>query len=884
VIPAVEVTRVKNGTNLVALIQSKGIDLKKKGRSWQGRCPFHADGKTPSLSVTPEKGLWKCFGCNAGGDAIRFLELHDKLNFREAAIRLGAKAVAPLRLRAVESAPTPTEAVKERMSAPALTPGLSKLLARVADFYRRAFEEDPRGAEYLKSRGIKDAATFEAFRVGLASGKLRETLPKEGEVGEQLRELGILSAGGTELFFGCIVVPLLDERGTVTGLYGRKIVAGEPRHLYLPGPRRGLVVPQAARTCKELIVTEGIIDGMSLWDAGYTNILPCWGVTGWTDSHREIVRREQVRELFICFDGDEPGREGAARLAEELRREGVRAVVVPLPEGKDINDVVRTGGAAAVEALLRAADPGVAERPSFPFHRSHHGYEKTAGGFRLNLSGRVYEVKGMGRSPTHLRCAVRAQAGARFHLDTLDLYNAKSRQAWVRACAGLFGIDAGTTEHDLRRVIEYAEAETASPTPQEAGAGLLATPDEEADAMAFLRRPDLLDQVVRDLDLAGYAGEEANKLLGYLACVSRKLDEPLSLLIQSRSAAGKSSLADVLVRLVPPEDVRRYTRVTDQALYYLDEDGLAHKILCIEEAAGAEGAAYSIRSLQSAKSLTVAVTTKDPQTGRMRTDEHTVKGPAMFLLTTTATEMDPETLSRFLMVTVDESDEMTARIHALQREGRTVDGLSRRHRGEAAIRRHHVAQRLLRPMPVVIPYAPLLKFPSKPLRTRRDHRKYLGLIEAVAFLHQHQRPNKEMIVDGEVVTYVEATLADLAAANKLARTVLERTLDELSAPARKLLGEIRHLCEEQAEGEVKPEYVFTRRDLKQKCGWSSWQLRVHLGELEREECIESLIGDRGHQYIYRLQVDEDGQPVALNLSTPEEISAAAKRIGIEVEP
>ena len=71
-IPAVEVSRVKNGTNLVALIQSKGIELKKKGRSWQGRCPFHADGKTPSLSVTPEKGLWKCFGCNAGGDAIRF--------------------------------------------------------------------------------------------------------------------------------------------------------------------------------------------------------------------------------------------------------------------------------------------------------------------------------------------------------------------------------------------------------------------------------------------------------------------------------------------------------------------------------------------------------------------------------------------------------------------------------------------------------------------------------------------------------------------------------------------------------------------------------------------------------------------------------------------
>jgi hypothetical protein len=185
---------------------------------------------------------------------------------------------------------------------------------------------------------------------------------------------------------------------------------------------------------------------------------------------------------------------------------------------------------------------------------------------------------------------------------------------------------------------------------------------------------------------------------------------------------------------------------------------------------------------------------------------------------------------------------------------------------------------------VVIPYAPLLKFPSKPLRTRRDHRKYLGLIEVVAFLHQHQRPNKEMVIDGEVVTYVEATLADLAAANKLARTVLERTLDELSAPARKLLGEIRRLCEEQAQGEVKPEYVFTRRDLKQKCGWSSWQLRVHLAELEREECIEPLMGSQGKQYTYSLTVDENGRPLQLDLSTPEEIVLAAKRAGIEVEP
>lgn len=92
-IAADEVARVKNGTDLVALIRGKGIELRRKGKSWQGRCPFHADGKTPSLSIVAERGLWKCFGCGAGGDAIRFLELHDKLNFREAVITLGRLTV-----------------------------------------------------------------------------------------------------------------------------------------------------------------------------------------------------------------------------------------------------------------------------------------------------------------------------------------------------------------------------------------------------------------------------------------------------------------------------------------------------------------------------------------------------------------------------------------------------------------------------------------------------------------------------------------------------------------------------------------------------------------------------------------------------------------------
>jgi DNA primase len=143
--------------------------------------------------------------------------------------------------------------------------------------------------------------------------------------------------------------------------------------------------------------------------------------------------------------------------------------------------------------------------------------------------------------------------------------------------------------------------------------------------------------------------------VGYLAAVSRKTDEPLSVLIQSRSAAGKSTLQDAVLSLVPDEDYVKYTRITDQALFYKDEDSLVHKILAIEEEVGMGGAAYSIRNIQSSKKITVAATGKDPGTGKMKTEEYTVNGPVAVMITTTAAELEGETASRFLFLTIDES-------------------------------------------------------------------------------------------------------------------------------------------------------------------------------------------------------------------------------------
>ncbi|MCP4722989.1 MAG: DNA primase, partial [Desulfobacteraceae bacterium] len=179
-----------------------------------------------------------------------------------------------------------------------------------------------------------------------------------------------------------------------------------------------------------------------------------------------------------------------------------------------------------------------------------------------------------------------------------------------------------------------------------------------------------------------------------------------------------------ILSLMPEEEYENYTRVTDQSLFYKEEDSLVHKILAIEEDVGMGGAAYSIRNIQSSGKITVATTGKDPGTGKMKTEDYTVKGPVAVMLTTTAADLDQETASRFVFLSIDESPNMTAAIHEKQRESRTLKGLVQKTKTKHIIKKHQNAQRLLKPIAVVNNFTKYLSYPCKFLVTRRDHEKY----------------------------------------------------------------------------------------------------------------------------------------------------------------
>ena len=403
--------------------------------------------------------------------------------------------------------------------------------------------------------------------------------------------------------------------------------------------------------------------------------------------------------------------------------------------------------------------------------------------------------------------------------------------------------------------------------------------DERKAALSLLKSPDLLNRLLTDFNQCGVVGEETNKLVGYLAAVSRKLDNPLAIIIQSTSAAGKSSLMDAVLAMMPEEDKVQYAAMTGQSLFYMGETDLKHKILAIVEEEGAHQASYALKLLQSEGELTIASTGKDPQTGRLETQEYRVEGPVMLFLTTTAIEVDDELLNRCLVLTVNEDREQTQAIHQLQRKRRTLAGLLAKQSKQDLLLVHRNAQRLLRPLAVVNPYAEQLTFLDDRTRTRRDHEKYLTLIESIALLHQYQRDVKTVQHHDQKISYIDVTIEDIEKANHLAHEILGRTLDELPPQTRRLLTLIHSMVTEQCKQQAieQSHYRFSRRDVRKHTGWSDTQLKIHLGRLADMEYL--VIHTNGHRQRYHYELLYQGQGEAgdtflMGLIEPDKLNSA----------
>ena len=776
------------------------------------------------------------------------------------------------------------------------------LLHQVTDFYHHTLLNAPEALAYLEKRGLHHPELVSYFKLGYGNRTLAYRLaPKKVKSGaavrSQLQQIGILRESGHEHFHGSLVVPVISPEGQIGELYGRKI--GDLRgsrtalHLYLPGPHRGVWNEAALASSASIILCESLIDAMSFWVAGQRHVTCTYGVNGLTADHFAAFKQYGVKQILIAFDNDQAGNDGAVKAAAVLAEAGPEVWRVVLPQGQDANsylcslaepereqafallvssaqpmgqmppavaeaeipaaEAVTTSSSAAGSSSSSSSSSSAQPVPGVVTERGDNGDVLVSIGTH---QWRVRGVPARGMKAAGVSLKVNAQildneSGVLF-ADTVDLLSSRSRQSYVRAAAAELGIPEESLRREPGQVL--LALEQLPPEAEKPAAAAELTETERAEALALLRDPHLVTRVTDDLATCGVAGESANLLAGYLAAVSRKLDRPLAVLIQSSSAAGKSSLMDAVQGLIPPEERLQYSAMTGQSLFYLGETNLQHKILAIAEEEGVRQAAYALKLLQSDGELTIASTGKDDATGNLVTKQYTVKGPVMLMLTTTAIDIDEELLNRCLVLTVNESREQTEAIHALQRHKQTLAGLLTETEKSRVTVLHQNAQRLLRPLNVVNPFAGELTFMSDKTRTRRDHMKYLTLIRSITLLHQYQREVKQVMHRGGRLDYIEVTRSDILLANQLAHDLLGRTLDELPPQTRKLLLLIQAMVTERSEEKqcAVSALRFTRRDIRDYTRWSDNQLKVHCLRLADMEYLLVHGGSRGHLLQYEL--------------------------------
>lgn len=730
-----------------------------------------------------------------------------------------------------------------------------------------------------------------------------------------LQQLGILRDSGHEHFRGCVVFPITaaDGSGQVVDIYGRKtrsdLRKDTPLHMHLSN--RGVWNIEAFKAADEIIICSSLFDALTFWNAGYRNATCTFDAL--TEDHLTAFREFSIKRALVMTEAIAPkllaagiecfllrlpfglsvndytlqvpdppkALEKIIRKAEWLGK-GQPTVAAP-PVGDDAcrndldneplddlekerdefdkDETDQPPSAAippAVEIISDATDavpPPIQSSPMPPAPQDIladvDGDEVT-----MRLGHRRYRVRGLLKNLSfdQLKVNILATTDQGFYVDTLDIYVARLRRQFTSQAAVELGVEEQTIKKDLGRVLlkleELQDQQISHATEPKAPAPLM-TPEEREAALQLLRDPKLLDRIVADFDVVG---ETTNKLVGYLAAVSRKLDQPLAIVIQSSSAAGKTSLMDAVLAFVPPEDQVKYSAMTGQSLFYMGETNLKHKILAIVEEEGAERAAYALKLLQSEGALTIASTGKDSTTGRMVTQEYKVEGPVMICLTTTSVKIDEELLNRCVVLSVNEDREHTKAIHQFQRRRQTLAGLLADHDRKETLTLHRNAQRLLRPLLVANPFAESLTFLDDKTRTRRDHLKYLTLIRAIALLRQYQRTAKTTVHNGQAVEYIEVTLDDIAVANRLACEALGRSVDELPPQTRRLLVLVDNMvtkaCQEKSIDRA--DHRFSRREIREFTGWGHTQLKLHLKRLEDMEYLLIHRGGRGQSFHYEL--------------------------------
>jgi predicted transcriptional regulator len=442
----------------------------------------------------------------------------------------------------------------------------------------------------------------------------------------------------------------------------------------------------------------------------------------------------------------------------------------------------------------------------------------------------------------------------------LDLYNDVQVEKLIRKTAERLEVGSTSLTKAVAEITSQLELYRlqqleARQTEKEVRKKIL-SPQEKEAAQEFLQQPNLMNVTNELIGKSGVIGEEANRLLMYIIFTSRKRNNPLHIISFGSSGAGKSHLQEKVAELIPEEDKVPSTSFTSNALYYMGEYDMQHKIILIEDMDGAEAVLYALRELISKHCIIKLVPQKDSK-GITKTIMFKVNGPVTVAGCTTQESIYEDNANRSFLIYIDESQAQDEAIMNYQR--RKSAGTINTEEEKQIKQLLQNTQRLLQPIAVRNPYAEFLKIPAEVFKPRRTNAHYLQFIEAVTFYHQYQREQYTDETTGEI--YINTTLEDIAAANELMKEVLLRKADELSGATRNYFEQLKEVLQQQKQT------AFTNKEVKQLLRLPISTIKRHNLELLQSGYLKRNESKQGKAYHYEISSYEEYKALQNRIAT-----------------
>jgi DNA primase catalytic core len=845
---------VKSQLSLVGICKDYGIDLIKRESDYVCLCPFHAESE-PSCTINPETNTFKCSGCSAYGDVIKFVQKRENLEFMPAlaklACMLGIDTLAPF----IDEG----DSTKRRPD---------RILDLAVEFYYRLLKDlmgrqDPVLGAFFRDRGI-DMESVDRFRIGFApfDNKLADFfLQSTGFHPGEVLSTGLINQYGSGDFYpffaNRIIFPFL-KNGRAVYLTGRSIDRTEPRYINLPAGElfeKTIYNSDALRSAaKDIYITEGIIDCILAEQMGLSAIALAGMAT-----NDDLAKQLIAKNVYIVFDNEESGvsQNGAEKLASDLLLKEKESRIVTLPRRPgftkvDLADFLLSEGKDRFLSLAKQA-PDLIDLRIQQAARENEGdrigfiHSEI---FPLICHPQIGEMK-------RVNYLLRIRDELKLETDmfiALKKEAAKSRKAWQ-------------SDHPVEILTERSHELTAQ---------------EREDAVRYLKDPNLVQNLVADIRKIGILGEDSNALALYLFSLTRKSDKPISAVVFGDSSAGKSYLVNSICSLIPKEDLLILSSASTRSFEHASEEMLKHKFIVVQEIEGMEEVEPIIRIMQSEGRLSRLVPVKNEVTDKYESMHKDVECPACIITTTTRDRVHPENSTRIFELSVNQSPEQTAQIHDLLRQ-KVTEEWAAIEKERALVRATHTnVQRLIKNLKAFIPFSRHISFPQDSLRSRRDLDRFLSLIQAVALFRQFQKEVKRTAEDEECIV---ADIEDYKVAFELGMQLFKATFSPISERTMNVL----KVCV-QIENEP-----FTRDDVKRKAKELGIPISENRNTLARQlsslcedvEALELVEGSQGKTCLYRKKISTleelNGTQISL-IATPDQIASRISREEKEKEP